>query len=96
MIGDVQKPGTVDMVLRCYGGLETRGDMLRLHPVLPPEMPRAAFDIAYRGQSIHVELTREQVRLQLHQHARDPITVCVEDQVSVLSLGDVHVVPLAP
>lgn len=53
--------GTLDMVLRCYGGLETRGDMLRLHPVLPPEMPRAAFDIVYRGQPIHVELTRAQV-----------------------------------
>jgi beta-phosphoglucomutase family hydrolase len=88
--------GTADMVLRCYGGLEARGDMLRLHPVLPPEMPRAAFDITYRGQPISVEMTRTQVRLQLHPHARDATTVCVEDEIRVLSPGDVHVVSLGP
>ena len=86
--------GTADMVLRCYAGLETRGDMLRLHPVLPAELPRAAFEIVYRGQPISVELTREQVRLHLHPHIGDHVTVCIEDQVSRLSSGDVHVVTL--
>lgn len=86
--------GTVDMVLRCYAGLETRSDMLRLHPVLPPELPRAAFEIVYRGQPISVELTREQVRLHLHPHAGAPIAVCIEDRISTLAPGDVHVVTL--
>lgn len=88
--------GTVDMVLRCYGGVETRGEMLWLHPVLPVELPRVVFEIVYRGQPIHVELTRTQVRLHLHPDARDSITVCVEDQVSVLFPGAAHVVALAP
>ncbi len=86
--------GTVDMVLRCFAGLETRGEMLRLHPALPAELARAAFEIVYRGQPISVDLTRAQVRLRLHQNGGDPITVCVEDQVSTLSSGDVHVVTL--
>jgi beta-phosphoglucomutase family hydrolase len=87
--------GTVDLVMRCYGGLETRGEMLRLHPALPPELPRAAFDIVYRGQPISVELTRARVLLRLHPCAAAPIQVCVEDQISVLTPGDVHEVARA-
>ena len=86
--------GTVDMVLRCFGGLETRDDLLWLHPALPAELPRAAFDIVFRDQPISVEITPERVRLHLHPHSGTPITVCVENQVSVLSPGDVHVVDL--
>ena len=88
--------GTVDMILRCYAGLEIRGDVLRLHPALPPELPRAEFEIVYRGQPISVELTPSQVRLRLHPHTAHSVTVCVEDKVSVLSPGDVHVVALTP
>lgn len=35
------------------------------------------------------------MRLHLHPHTGDPITVCVEDQVRVLSPGEVHMVALA-
>jgi len=55
-----------------------------------------AFEIVYRGQPISVELTRDQVRLRLHPHSGVPITACIEDQLSVLSPGDEHVVALAP
>ena len=79
--------GTVDMVLRCYAGLEIRGNVLWLHPALPPELPRAAFEVVYRDQTIHVELTRKQVSLTLQTRPGPPVTVCVEGQVSVLSPG---------
>ncbi|WP_454860689.1 glycosyl hydrolase family 65 protein [Promicromonospora soli] len=46
--------GTVDLVLRCFAGLETRDDVLWLHPVLPPEISRAEFQILYRGQRVRV------------------------------------------
>jgi hypothetical protein len=42
--------GTVDLILRCFAGLETRDDVLWLHPVLPPELTRAEFTILYHGQ----------------------------------------------
>jgi hypothetical protein len=46
--------GTADLVLRCFSGLETRDDVLWLHPVLPPELSRAQFSIIYRGQQVRV------------------------------------------
>jgi trehalose/maltose hydrolase-like predicted phosphorylase len=88
--------GTVDMVLRCFSGLEIRNNVLWLHPALPVELPRAAFEIVYRGQPISVELTHAQLTLRLHPGGGAPITVCVEDRVSTLSPGEVHVVALAP
>ncbi|WP_218592488.1 glycoside hydrolase family 65 protein [Pseudonocardia oceani] len=87
--------GTVDMVLRCFSGLEVRDGLLWLHPELPAELPRAEFEIVYRGQPISVAITGSHVRLRLHPHGGDPVTVCVEDRVSVLSAGEVHVVDLA-
>ncbi|NRQ51661.1 glycoside hydrolase family 65 protein [Aeromicrobium stalagmiti] len=88
--------GTVDLILRCYAGLEIRNDVLRLHPRLPPELARTAFEMVYRGQPITVELTQSEVRIRSHSGPGDPIAVCIEDRMSVLSPGDVHVAALAP
>ncbi len=88
--------GTVDMVLRCYAGLEIRDDVLWLHPALPPELPRTAFEIVYRGQPINIDLTRDHVSLTLRSCTAEPITVCVEGRTSVLAPGEVHVVTLTP
>lgn len=86
----------VDMVLRCYAGLEIRDNVLWLHPALPPELPRTTLEIVYRGQPIHVELTRERVSLALQPHPGPPATVCVQGRTSVLSPGELHVVALTP
>lgn len=86
--------GTVDLILRCYAGLEIRGDVLWLHPVLPPELPRAAFDLLYRGQPVGVEITPRRLRLRLRRCAAAPIQVGINGNVITLSAGQVHDVPL--
>ncbi|WP_269044977.1 hypothetical protein [Paenarthrobacter sp. Z7-10] len=43
--------GTVDMVLRCYGGVETRDGALWLHPVLPPGTARCPLSTAVPGSA---------------------------------------------
>jgi trehalose/maltose hydrolase-like predicted phosphorylase len=40
--------GTVDLVQRCFTGIETRGDVLRLNPYLPEGLRRLALNIRYR------------------------------------------------
>ena len=37
--------GTLDLVQRCYTGLETRQVVLRFNPVIPEELGAVAFDI---------------------------------------------------
>jgi trehalose/maltose hydrolase-like predicted phosphorylase len=86
--------GTVDLILRCFAGLETRDDLLWLHPVLPPELSRAEFSILYRGQQVRVELTPRLARLRLRMCDSAPINVCVEGQRATLHPGEVFETPL--
>ncbi|WP_280500705.1 beta-phosphoglucomutase family hydrolase [Nocardia farcinica] len=86
--------GTADMVLRCYGGLETRRDTLRLHPVLPTELHEAEFTISYRGQPLTVTVTHTHVNLRLHASRAAPIRVVVEDVERTIGPGQTWRVPL--
>lgn len=79
--------GTADMVLRCYAGVETRGDVLYLHPVLPSEIGRASFEIIYRDQPVDIELTQRYARIRLLPCAADPIEVSVEGSTKTLGPG---------
>lgn len=86
--------GTVDMIIRCYAGVETRDDALWLHPVLPVGLPGVSFDLSYRGQPITVELTTRTVRLRLHPCLIRPITVCIDGVRRVIGPGETLEVPL--
>ncbi|WP_147103783.1 beta-phosphoglucomutase family hydrolase [Nesterenkonia populi] len=86
--------GTVDMVIRCYGGVETRSDALWLHPLLPDEVPEVCFRIRYRNQPILVRIDHEQVTLNLSEGSAEPIDVNVEGQHKCLEPGEVWTVPL--
>ncbi|MEN4473895.1 HAD-IA family hydrolase [Mycolicibacterium cosmeticum] len=86
--------GTADMVIRCYGGVETRGEVLRLHPVLPAELSEASFRLRYRGQPISIELTQQRARLHLHPCSAAPVRLCVEGIEKTLQAGQTWDVPL--
>src|SRR4029453_2630362 len=88
--------GTVDLVLRCFAGLETRVDLRWLHPVLPPELSRAEFSILYKGRQVKVELTPRLARLRLRMCNAAPIDVCVEGQRTTMHAGDVLETPIRP
>ncbi|WP_241981050.1 HAD-IA family hydrolase [Cryobacterium sp. TMT2-23] len=88
--------GSVDMVVRCYTGLEIRDNMLWLHPVLPAELTWVAFGINYREQPIRLELTPTNLRLHLHAGGATPIRVRVEGREAILSPGQTRDFPLGP
>ncbi|MGN2637986.1 glycoside hydrolase family 65 protein [Nocardia takedensis] len=86
--------GTADMVLRCYGGVETRHDTLRLHPVLPADLPAVEFTLGYRGQPLTVEIDHTRVLIRLHPSAAAPIRVHIEEAEKTLASGQSWEVPL--
>ncbi|TQO20719.1 HAD superfamily hydrolase (TIGR01509 family)/beta-phosphoglucomutase family hydrolase [Rhodoglobus vestalii] len=88
--------GSVDLVVRCYTGLEFRGDALWFNPVLPPELPRVHFTLVYRDQPIRVEVTAEHLRLALEPCEAAPITVRTPQDIVVLAAGDTHEFRLLP
>ena len=86
--------GTIDMILRCYGGVEIQEGLLVLNPQLPDELPAASFQLHYRGQPISVQIAHDQVRLVLESSVAKPIEVRVGTARKTLSPGDVWEVDL--
>lgn len=82
--------GSVDMVRRCYTGLEIRDDRLWLHPVLPVELDCINFTISYREQPIGLEVTATNLRLHVYAGGDTSVTVMVEGVEAVLSPGEIR------
>ena len=81
--------GTVDLIQRCYGGIDTREDMLHINPSLPVGLHELAFSISYRGQLVSLEISHERVRVRLaDDHGRGaPVTLNVAGRSEVLEPG---------
>jgi trehalose/maltose hydrolase-like predicted phosphorylase len=81
--------GTVDLIQRCYTGLEVRSGKLWFDPQLPEELGTIAFRVRYRGVSVEVELKGDQLRVQRREIWNDrPITVVVKGQSFELAKGE--------
>jgi trehalose/maltose hydrolase-like predicted phosphorylase len=78
---------TADILQRCYTGLETRGDTLRLHPRLPDTLTQLNFDLRYRGHWLRFHLTHDLVDIHARPGAAAPITIAVDDEAHVLHSG---------
>jgi alpha,alpha-trehalase len=73
--------GTVDLVQRCYSGIETRQDRLQLNPYLPVELKELRFDILYRKHWLNLVITPGRVSLKARPGTAVPIRVGLQDTV---------------
>lgn len=79
--------GTVDLVQRCYTGLETREDVLRFNPVLPQEVKEMAFNILYRHHWLRVTIRQERMTVASLDRGGASITVGLGDSLRELRGG---------
>lgn len=79
--------GTVDLVQRCYTGLETREDVLRFNPVLPAEVQEMAFNILYRHHWLRVTIRKESMSVASLDRIGAPIRVGLDDDLRELAAG---------
>ncbi len=80
--------GTVDLIQRCYTGIETRQDILQLNPYLPVELKEIRFDILYRRQWINLVVTHKRLTLSTRLGIAAPINIGFRDKVIKLKAGD--------
>ena len=80
--------GTLDLLQRCYTGLEVREDVLWLNPQLPTDLKQLAFTILYRGQLIELEVEGESVTVASHTSAAAPISIGIGETVTTLEAGN--------
>ena len=80
--------GTLDLIQRCYTGLETRQGVLRFNPVIPEELGAVAFDVRYRGHLVHLDFTTELARAKVDPNEGAPITIEIKGVRSIVEPGE--------
>jgi trehalose/maltose hydrolase-like predicted phosphorylase len=87
--------GTLDLVERCYLGLETREDALWLNPRLPHQITAMHTLLTYRGHQIHLAVTQKDLTLIASPSNVAPVTVRVDGQAPTSITGGQEVtIPL--
>jgi beta-phosphoglucomutase family hydrolase len=79
--------GTVDLLQRCYTGIELRDDALRFNPALPAELDRLSFRLRYRNHSLSVHVTQTTLTVASDPGEAGPISLLVDDRTIVLQAG---------
>ena len=70
--------GTLDILQRCYTGLEIRDDVLWLNPKLPEDIKQLRFPIRYRGHWIHIGITPQKLIIRFDKGWKHPVTIGVK------------------
>ncbi|CQD15346.1 HAD family hydrolase [Mycobacterium lentiflavum] len=76
--------GSVDLLQRCFTGMETRSDRIILSPYWPEELGVLAFPIRYRGLHLHLRVSGKGVIISVDP--RDAAGVEVECRGRVVQL----------
>jgi alpha,alpha-trehalase len=85
--------GSLDVIQRCFAGVEIREDTLWLNPYWPTEMGMLELAIRYRGNPVMLRVTGTQVRVAVNGGKQPPIRVGCRDQIITLAPGEVAEMP---
>ena len=85
--------GSLDVLQRCFAGVETREDSLLLNPYWPPELGTLEFTIRYRGHILTLHVSGDRVRVSAGGGVDTPIRLRYRDEVTELSPGQKAEVP---
>ncbi|MER5352142.1 glycosyl hydrolase family 65 protein [Kitasatospora sp. NPDC002551] len=84
--------GAVDLLQRCYTGLEIGEDALRLDPHLPSALGRLELELRYRGhQGMVITVDRHTATVRLREDGADPVRVRCRGTTATLRPGGVAV-----
>jgi len=86
--------GAVNILQGAYTGMEARGPVLWLNPVLPRELKRLCMQIRYRGNSLTVEVMPNRIEVFAFPCASGPIQVGCNGKLFDLKRGGSIDIPL--
>ncbi|MDT8320927.1 MAG: glycosyl hydrolase family 65 protein [Xanthomonadales bacterium] len=82
--------GTVDLIQRCFTGIETRGEVLRLNPSLPKGLSRLCLNIRYRQHVLELDITPTCVRLSSQPCDQPPIDLAIDSHIYTIKAGEIR------
>lgn len=80
--------GTVDLVQRCYSGLDVGSGALHLNPAVPAQLGAIEFPLMYRGHSLEVRLEGDHARVTVPSDGTEQVTVQIGDRAADLAPGE--------
>lgn len=82
--------GTLDLLQRCYTGLELRNEVLWFNPVLPSDLKRMRFSIHYRDNLLQININHQVLTIQVSQCRGRVIQVGYRDRVYDMHVGQTY------
>ncbi|MGI9328541.1 MAG: glycosyl hydrolase family 65 protein, partial [Pseudomonadales bacterium] len=82
--------GTVDLVQRCYTGIEILADTLNFNPLLPDELSRLHITIHYRWHTLDVTVTSRDLTVSSRRCTAPPVTIAYRGHVRKISPGQTY------
>lgn len=79
--------GSVDLVQRCFSGLETRGDRLVFSPLWPESLGTLEFPVFYRGHRLLVQISGRRVQVSAGAGTQPAIEIECRGRVAELHPG---------
>ena len=79
--------GSIDLLQRCFTGLETRADRIVLAPSWPESLGVLAFPIHYRGHRLRMRVTGESVDISADPGDNPPVEIECRGRVQWLLPG---------
>lgn len=79
--------GTIDILGRCYPGLQTRPGALTLDPALPEEIDHLRLAVTYRGHQLDINVAHDELSVASTGCQAAPIQLGVADQELTLGTG---------
>jgi trehalose/maltose hydrolase-like predicted phosphorylase len=81
--------GTVDLVQRCYTGIEMRDEVLWLNPCLPEDLRSLTLHMRYRSHELTLDVTHNMLRIAFRQGWAKTAKIGFHNQVYEFDAGDV-------
>ncbi len=80
--------GTIDLIQRCYTGLEMRDEVLWLNPSLPEELGSIRMRFRYRSHWLTLQITDEELTVSFEKGWGPPAKVGIRGKIHTFCQGD--------
>ncbi len=79
--------GSVDLLQRCFAGLETRGDRLVLNPYWPESLGTLDFTVLYHEHPLRIRVNGRRIDVAAGTGAQRPIEIACRGETALLDPG---------
>ena len=88
--------GSLDLIQRCYAGLEVGDDALWIKPQLPKTIEKINMRIKYRGHWIGLSINREKVKISFEEGWSNKVNIGIQNEIYEFKQGDLREFDLLP